>query len=559
MHKYWVSKIKYLLFIILVTGFLFRIYGLNWDQNQHLHPDERFLTMVVGAFKNPPSLFNYLNPSISTFNPNNIGYQFFVYGTLPLYLTKIVSDIVKFDIFSYNNITLVGRLLSAIFDTGVIFLVFKISKKIFNEKVALTAAMLYAVMVLPIQLSHFFAVDTFLNFFLVLSFYFLIKNVEGKNNSALVNPILLGLSFGLAMACKISAVLFLPIIGLFLLFGFYKKRNFKQFIILTSLFIIFTLLVIRIADPHFFTSQFIKNLQQLKAFDDPNSLYPPGIQWITTKRIIFPFKNIILWGLGLPLGIISIIALIYSVIDIIKKIKKIPSSTHLFIYLLTVVWILFLFTYQGIQFSKTMRYFLPIYPFLAILAANFIQKVVLLKVKPFIRYSLFMILAIYPISFLAIYSRPHSRVTASEWIYANIPAGSTISCEYWDDCLPLPLNNKAAYFYNSQTLDLFAADTNGKWFKINNQLNNIDYLILSSNRLWGSIPKVPDKYPVTSKFYNDLLAGKTNFKLIAEISSYPTIPILNIAIPDESAEEAFTVYDHPKVLIFKNDKVNQSF
>ena len=35
-----------LLVVILLFGGYFRTIGINWDSNQHLHPDERFLTMV---------------------------------------------------------------------------------------------------------------------------------------------------------------------------------------------------------------------------------------------------------------------------------------------------------------------------------------------------------------------------------------------------------------------------------------------------------------------------------------------------------------------------------
>ena len=37
------------LFLVLILAFVLRIYGLNWDQGNHLHPDERFLTMVASA------------------------------------------------------------------------------------------------------------------------------------------------------------------------------------------------------------------------------------------------------------------------------------------------------------------------------------------------------------------------------------------------------------------------------------------------------------------------------------------------------------------------------
>ncbi|MGI5826004.1 MAG: ArnT family glycosyltransferase [Patescibacteria group bacterium] len=204
------TKEKVLLFFILTLAVSLRLLGLNWDQNQHLHPDERFLTMVTTAIEFPTSILSYLNPENSLANPYNHNFGFFVYGTFPVYLTKIVGNI--FENTGYEEIYLVGRIISAFFDVGVVLLVYKIGKKVYGNKEGLLAAFLYSIMVLPIQLSHFFTSDTFLNFFLVLAFYSLTLLITHHN--LVVNSVFLGISFGLALACKISALYFLPIIGL---------------------------------------------------------------------------------------------------------------------------------------------------------------------------------------------------------------------------------------------------------------------------------------------------------------------------------------------------------
>ena len=93
-----------------------------------------------------------------------------------------------------------------------------------------------------------------------------------------------------------------------------------------------------------------------------------------------------------------------------------------------------------------------------------------------------------------------------------------------------------------------------KWQKINQQLDSTDYIILSSNRLYGSIPKNPDHYPQTTQYYQNLFDGSLGFNQVAQFTSYPCFPPLGrplFCFPDDSAEEAFTVYDHPKVLVFK--------
>ena len=43
-------------------------------------------------------------------------------------------------------------------------------------------------------------------------------------------------------------------------------------------------------------------------------------------------------------------------------------------------------------------------------------------------------------AFTRIYTRPHSRIAASRWIYAHIPRGATLTYEEWDDPLPLDLD-----------------------------------------------------------------------------------------------------------------------
>ena len=556
--KIFLNKISYkiILFFIIILALFFRLYGLNWDQGQHLHPDERFLTMVASAIIIPSSFTDYLNPQISTMSPYNNNYSFFVYGTFPLYLTKVAGVITGND--GYGNIHFIGRILSALFDIGTVFLLFKIGQKILNVKAGLLAAFLYSIMVLPIQLSHFFAVDTFLNFFLISSFYFL---VLFSSKSFFRPSLFLGISFGLALACKISALYFLPIVGFGYLYSFINEKN-KKFVIASFLlFVICFLSFFRLAQPTAFSSgnflnwqpspQFVANLKELKNMSGSDSWYPPAVQWHSTKPILFPLKNMVLWGMGLPLGIIAVISLIYSLISLITPISlKSPKSLKSFVLLLIIVWVLGLFTYLGLQFCKSIRYFLPIYPFLALLSANLLSK---LNIK-FMIFIIFIIF-IYPLSFLSIYSRPITRVTASKWIYENIPNNAVVTFEEWDDGLPLSLPNYPYNPYKTESLFMYDFDTPEKWQKLNEKLARVDYIFLTSNRAYGSILKLPGKYPQSSFYYQSLFRDTGEFQKVAEFTSRPCFPPFGdrhlFCFNDDNAEEAFTVYDHPKVIIFK--------
>ncbi|MEK7522029.1 MAG: hypothetical protein AAB569_00460 [Patescibacteria group bacterium] len=158
--------------------------------------------------------------------------------------------------------------------------------------------------------------------------------------------------------------------------------------------------------------------------------------------------------------------------------------------------------------------------------------------------------------FSSIYNKKNSRVEASEWIYKNLPGNSLIIGESWDDSLPLGVINNYGKQFMSDQLPVFDADTPEKWQKMNATLEIADYYVLSSNRGWGSITTVPEKYPQMSKFYKLLLNDKLQYKNIKEFTSYPKFQISNFKfqIKDSWSDEGFTVYDHPQVLIYKNVK-----
>ncbi len=138
-----------LLFIVAIAAIL-RFQGLNWDQNTHLHPDERFITMVATALEWPRSLGEYFDTATSPLNPYNRNFGTYVYGTFPLFLTKFVAEKLL-DMGGYDRIFLVGRALSALMDLGTMGLAFLIGRRLYSPTVGLLTAGLLAFTVLHIR------------------------------------------------------------------------------------------------------------------------------------------------------------------------------------------------------------------------------------------------------------------------------------------------------------------------------------------------------------------------------------------------------------------------
>ena len=75
-------------------------------------------------------------------------------------------------------------------------------------------------------------------------------------------------------------------------------------------------------------------------------------------------------------------------------------------------------------------------------------------------------------------------------------------------------------------------------------------MVTSSGLLSEPLVNLSELYPLTSRYYRRLFAGRLGYEKVGEFSSYPSL--FGVTINDDSSEETFQVYEHPKVIIFKN-------
>jgi uncharacterized membrane protein/4-amino-4-deoxy-L-arabinose transferase-like glycosyltransferase len=618
-ERYW----KLVLIVILLLGAGLRTRGLNWDEGQHLHPDERFLTMVETAIRLPASLSEYFDTLRSPLNPYNNNFSSFVYGTAPLFLVRLVGQLTG--LVDYERMVLLGRALSALADVFVLAMTFFIARRLYGLRVGLLAALLYALSVLPIKQSHFFTVDTFTNVPLMLAFWFTLDIMEDKRRWRAF--LLAGACFGLMLASRINLAPFLGVVGIAALIGLVRSLEsmphvsvrrdqgeaatsvtatgeprpmrrfrlgpllieieFKQdttggaaaraaspvpwkkiWPVLAGLIlaVVVALLIFRIAQPYAFEGffklnpQFAEDMGRVQRLVSGEDDYPPSHQWTNRAPYWFFWYNLVVWGFGPALGLAAWLGVGLATFQVLRHRR--------WEHLPMLLWVLGLFFYHGQQFVMTMRYLMPLYPFLAIFAAFFLFEVwertkILAQnnqTNPLARSArllagLLLGIVIGTTAFWAfasssIYTRTNTRVAASRWIYDHVAEGEVIANEHWDDNLPLRVDGKD-YFRDHQgvMLELYGEDTPEKRDQMVGWMDQTDYIILSSNRLYQSIPRLPMRFPLTTKYYDWLFNGKLGFERVQEFTSYPQF--LGITIRDDNAEEAFTVYDHAKVIIFR--------
>ena len=536
-------------FAILVVAATFRLQGIDWDDGQHLHPDERFLTMVGTSLSLPHSLGEYFDTARSPLNPGNHGYKFFVYGTLPLFLVRAIGE--SLGITDYGRIHFIGRILSALFDLGTVWLTYVMAARIAGRRAGILSCALAACSVTSIQNAHFFTVDSAAAFFSTAALTALLGFAQ---SGTVAWQVAFAASFGAALGCRIN----LALLGLVYPISFLhawkaRAQGFRHLCIGAVAAGIVCAAVFRIVQPYAFAGpgflgltfarDFVSSLQQIRAFATGEADYPPSVQWIGRLPIGFAGKNLLVWGLGPAWGFAALIGIVWC-----ASRRGVATGENASLGRIAIAWALLLFGYHAWQFAATGRYFLPIVPVLAVFAAwplaadRRTSRRVLAGV-------VVCLTAGWALAFTSIYRRPMTRVEASRWIYDHVPAGSTLATEHWDDGLPLALHDAPRVPYHTVELHLYDEDSDAKRRTLVDQLAAVDYVVLSSNRLYRSIPREPWRYPLTRRYYELLFAGDLGFRLERSFTSYPRLGPLEI--PDDEAEEAFTVYDHPHVLIFR--------
>ncbi len=500
----------------------------------------------------------------------------------------------------------VGRVLVAIFDTITLLFLFLLGKRLWNVQVGLLAAAFAAFTVQQIQLSHFFAVDPISATFVVITLYFAIKMLDTGKWSY---TILTGIMAGLAVASKFSAapVLAAPVIaGLLLTYRQMKQEDATGAPgwLLAGVTLAVAGVTFFITSPfaildwqHFY--QFVIKEQGAMARGEADM--PFTRQYRGTTPYLYQIKQQILWGMGILLGLVGWLgfgwALVRALVGRAKAGEWIILS-----------WLVPYFLITGGFLAKFNRYMAPVDPLLSLLGAGMLwalaawiarrksnQYAVISNQYPvndekqrpdtesasipkppaaepipeaavvaperrarrwFWAMGLVVLIPtiLWALAFVnGVYRTEHPFITASKWMYENIPDGSAIITEHWEEGMPLnlpiPGGYPAAHGWKNVTMPMYEEDTPQKFEIIKQNMREGDYYVLATKRLYGALPHLPQRYPMSIKFYKLLFEGKLGYELAGDFHTYPKL--FGIEIPDQSADESFWVYDHPRTLIFK--------
>ncbi len=495
---HWESASVLLLILVLLAGAYFRFVGLDWDKNHHLHPDERFLTIIASSLQSEPDLISYLRTSESTLNPYNIGQTFYVYGNFPMTVTRYLAEgansacsyvanlgvfTCAIDFTAYDGVHLLGRFLSGLMDLVSISFIFFIGRRLYDWRVGLLGALLLALAAMPIQQSHFFTMDNWAAALTTMTLYTAIRAATIGDESKEWRArwyILFGIGLGLATASRINIapLALMIVIGAFLWLLRHNDINMPDLDVLrtipgidinraifgVALAAIASLIVFRLGQPYAFTDaalakeqvlantgvelgslgtavrsvfgfneMWLANMEEIQRLQSPEASFPPALQWTNRTPILFPLTNLVLYGVGLTAGIAACLGLIWSLSRIVRFY---PDWMN---HVIPAIWSLGYFLFMGTRWVKSVRYFLPIYPTLLLLAAwalitlwdmargSSSRKTMKQLVTIGLMFLVIVPSLIWAYTFTGIYQRQVTRIAASDWIFENVPSGATLT------------------------------------------------------------------------------------------------------------------------------------
>ena len=350
--------------------------------------DSRQLQSLRCEYLNPESngVGGYFDARCSPLNPHQAGHGFYVYGTFPLFLAHFGSQIVReavnagLPVFDWQGGHLVWRGLSMIFDLITVLLIFALGRRMHNRWVGLIAAILYAAAPLAIQKAHYGTTNAIAACMVTLALYFA---VAVQQRGKLHFYLFFGIACGTAVASRINLA---PLAGIVVVAALLQiapvfdsrlsKRERNRLLAYHVLGLILAgigaFLAFRIFNPYTFIGPgFFDILPNDRWFENLSSGSmgvsglqdaPPNWQWLSRAAYFYPLKDMFLWAMGPPLALLAWFGWIWSVLRVAQGRKAALRN------LLPVVWIGVYFVWMNQVWPMTMRYYLPLYSALAVLA-----------------------------------------------------------------------------------------------------------------------------------------------------------------------------------------------
>ena len=541
---------NFVISVILISGFGFRIVGLNVGLPDTPDPREVIIAQDVLNlihFAAPPQTYNWP-------------------GTAWFYIIAVVGKLLSIAGLHLTEarVILLARCVNTLLSTATLWFTYSIGQHTYNRRVGQIAAGLLAVSMLhATNESRFALVDIPATFCVTLFLWCVVRARASSDSLTFQTAVWLGVVAGISFAVK-----FTTIFVCLSLFIFIRSEHFyrRLAIIIGTAALTFTLLcpywLIDLVSPTwnlFFEDFWYEATHYHRGHFGLISTAESG--WL--QRFVYLW-TLLKWGMGIPLALLVAFGVLCAIISLKDKTGGVPILEALLLAFV-IPYLLFI----GIHKVKFARHLLILYPALTVLAAITLARVPsavgglfrfaysgsphLVEEGPR-RHEIFgkwgcgvvggivvLYSFVYTAAFSAVMLTQPTRIAASEWIAVHIPPEEAISSApviLFDWLLP--------------ELDLEAADEATEWVLIlvpdlevfrKYQNNPQQY----QNEDWYPLSEI--ELEETLAFYARVLGEESPYELRKTFRRTPQF--FGIQISDRSAPFPMRALAHPEFLLYR--------
>lgn len=524
---------RILLVLVLAAGAYLRVRGLDWGLPWPLHIDERlFIAEKTIALEKSLAAGGLPHPGITS------------YGILPLWLVAALRAVFLDAAMrpgppTYGNelaaTILLGRIVSCAAGIALIPMTFVWARR-FGEGVALTAAAFVAGFPSLVQASHFGTVESLLLLLLAAGMWAAERMAEAGGRG---RTVFAGVLWGAALSVKLPALL----LG-FPLFHAAKPRRFLSVALIVAA-------VVLALNPALVANLF--RAQDAQAMPEHTTLggnlrraysgdfHDWTLAYASDRPILPELVHMLPFGAGLLPEILAIVGLV----AVVRRRQAADVRLLLFV-------VPFILTILPLR-THTIRFLLPVFPALAILAAIGARAIPLRGVSLVVA----MVTMIHGLAFSSIYTHKDPRIMAAEYLENQVLPREIVLVEDPPGYGPplgspspeiprRPLRVEILWrnFYSVHE----RRNEEERRAHIREMLNQANVLVLSEGHR-NEFTKAGALRPAERELYENLDAGRLPFKRVARYRNEPHLGPFTFS--DRAAETLMRVFDHPRIEIWR--------
>jgi len=525
---------RYLLLFILGIAFLLRLTGIN-----HGLPSE---TGRLSTYHGDESVtFNSLadmEPAKLNFNPGVAiawgGFHLFPTGAV-LKVMQIIGyvkpgtrEFYEKNLHLADRLYLVGRMMSIIFATLSIYLLYLISRNLFGETTGLISSFLFAFSPVHILNSFLVRPDILMLLFALCVAYFSLILLD---NPKTWGYFLIGILTGLTAATLYTGGIYLVLPLAVCILSRERAKKWKN---------LFFLLVGASTGFLIGCPYSILDTQSFLYYAIMVSLNMAGRATQSGHGYLYRLY----YGLSMPILLFAFLGIIILVLRIIKKREK--------KLILLLLWLGATFFSASLPKGQV-HYILPFVPSALIVSGYFLYVIFKKRTaSPFgwkTYFSRVVVLCllgysiIYTFAYLNLYTSKDIRLTASHWIDKNIPKGEKIGIAisfFWTP----PIIRKNDTPYKVYTGGGITSSVSEGICSLENLIGKVNYFVLSDYE-YGTYLRYPDLYKKESGILKRI---ESNYKIIAKFEK--TAEFLCFKFKKKNPPDDW-MYVNPTIMVWK--------